>query len=63
MGWRNLHNERLRKPFSSPDIITMINSRSMGGAGQVAHMEKRTPYKGLIVILERKTLPGKPRRR
>jgi hypothetical protein len=41
----------------------MIDSRSMGREEQVARMKKRTLYKILIVKLERKTVPGNPRRR
>jgi hypothetical protein len=41
-GWRSLHNEELHNLYSSPDIITMINSRriELGGACS-AHREMR----------------------
>jgi hypothetical protein len=34
-GWRTLHNEALRKLFSSPSIIRMAKSRRMKWAGHV----------------------------
>jgi hypothetical protein len=37
-GWRKLHNEELRNLCSSQSIITMIRSRRMGWAGDVARM-------------------------
>jgi hypothetical protein len=36
--WRKLHNEELHKFYSQPDIISMINSRRMRWAGNVARM-------------------------
>jgi hypothetical protein len=37
-GWRKLHNEELRKKYSSPSIIGMIKSRRMRWAGHLARM-------------------------
>jgi hypothetical protein len=37
-GWRKLRNEELHNLYSSPSIIGMIKSRSMGWAGHVAQM-------------------------
>jgi hypothetical protein len=37
-GWRKLHNEELRKFYSSPSIIRMIKSRRMRWVGHIAHM-------------------------
>jgi hypothetical protein len=31
-GWRKLHNEELHNFYSSPSIIGMIKTRSMGSA-------------------------------
>jgi len=36
--WRKLHNEKLKDLFSSPNVIQVIKSRRMGGAGHVACM-------------------------
>jgi hypothetical protein len=35
-GWRKLHNEEGHNLYSSPSIIRMMKSRSMGWAGHVA---------------------------
>jgi hypothetical protein len=36
-SWRRLHNDELHSLYS-PNIITVIRSRRMRGAGNVAHM-------------------------
>jgi hypothetical protein len=35
-SWRKLHNEELHNLYSSPSIITMINSKRMRWTGHVA---------------------------
>jgi hypothetical protein len=40
-GWRKLHNEELRKLYTSPSIIRMIKPRRMRWARHVVHMEMR----------------------
>jgi hypothetical protein len=47
--WRKLHNEELRKLYSSPNIIRMIKSRRKRRAGHVARRgEKRNAYRILV---------------
>jgi hypothetical protein len=65
-GWRKLHNEDLHNLYSSPNIIRMINSRSMRWAGHVACMEthsQSSPYRTLVRKSEGKGPLGSPRRR
>jgi hypothetical protein len=38
--WRKLHNEELHNLYISPNIIRMIKSRRMRGAGHVARSEE-----------------------
>jgi hypothetical protein len=62
--WRKLHNEELHNLYSSPDIISQVNSRRMRWAGHVARMgEERKMYKVLVGKPEGKRLLGRPRRR
>jgi hypothetical protein len=42
-GWRKLHNEELRKLYSSPSI-RMIKLRRVRWAGHVARMGKRAMH-------------------
>jgi hypothetical protein len=63
-GWRKLHNEELDNLYSSPSIIRMIKSRSIGEARHVARMvEKRNEYRILVGKPEGKRPLGRPRRR
>jgi hypothetical protein len=39
--WRRLHNEGLYDLYSSPNIIRVIKSRRMKGAGHLARMGAR----------------------
>jgi hypothetical protein len=62
--WRKLHNEELHNLYSSPNIIRMIKSRSMGWAGHVARMGKKTnAYRILVGKPEGERPQGRPRRR
>jgi hypothetical protein len=48
-GWRKLLNEELHDLYSSPCIITIIESRRMKWVGNVARMgEKRNTYRLLV---------------
>jgi hypothetical protein len=40
-GWRKLHNEEFHNVYCSPNIIRIINSRTVRLAGYVARMGKR----------------------
>jgi hypothetical protein len=42
--WRNLQNEELNDPYSSPNIFRVIKSRRMKWAGHVALMGERSIY-------------------
>jgi hypothetical protein len=62
--WRRLHNEELNDLYSSPNIIRVIKSRRMRGAGHVARMgEKRGAYRILVGSPEGRRPLGRPRRR
>jgi hypothetical protein len=43
---RKLHNEELHNLYSSPNIITIINSRRMGWVGHVARVGRRGMHVG-----------------
>jgi hypothetical protein len=52
------------RPYSSPNIITMIKSRRIRWVGHVARMgEKRNAYGILVGKLEEKRPLGRPRRK
>jgi hypothetical protein len=62
-SWRKLHNEDLRKFYSSPNIIRMIKSRKMRWAWHVARMgAKRNACRVLVGKPERMRPLGRPRR-
>jgi len=47
--WRRLHNEELNDLYCSPNIVRVIKSRKMRGAGHVARMgEERGLYRVLV---------------
>jgi hypothetical protein len=63
-GWRKLHEEDLHNLYSSPSKITIIKSRRMKWAGQVARMgEKRKVYRLMVRKPEGKRPLRRPRRR
>jgi hypothetical protein len=37
-SWRKLHNDELHSLYSSPNIVRVIKSRRLRGAGHVARM-------------------------
>jgi hypothetical protein len=48
-SWRKLHNDELRKLYSSPNIVRVIKLRRMRWAGHVACMEEgRGVYRVLV---------------
>jgi hypothetical protein len=63
-GCRKLKNEELHNLYSSPSIITMITSRRIGWAGNVARLgAKRSEYRKLVGKPEGNRPLGTPRRR
>jgi hypothetical protein len=57
-----LHNEELHNVYSSPNIIRLLKSRRMRGAGHVTHMgEMRSAYKTLFGKPEEKGPCRRPR--
>jgi hypothetical protein len=62
--WRRLHNEEFCALYCSPDIILMIKTRRLRGAGHVAHTGKSTDaYRVLVGKHERRRPLETPRRR
>jgi hypothetical protein len=60
-GWRILHNEELHNLYTSPNIISVINSRMMGWAEHVGCIEEmRNAYKILVGKPEEKRPLGRP---
>jgi hypothetical protein len=62
-SWRKLHNDKLHSLYSSPNIVRVIKSIKMRGAGHVARMEEERFYWVLVVRPEWKKSLGRPRRR
>jgi hypothetical protein len=47
--WRHIHNEELNILYSAPNIVRVMKSRRMRGAGHVARMgERRDVYEVLV---------------
>ena len=62
--WRKLHIEELNDLYSSPNIVWVIKSRSMGWAGHVARIgERRGICRVLVGKPEGKRPLGRPRSR
>jgi hypothetical protein len=63
-SWRKLHNDELHNPYSSPNIVRVIKSRRMRGAGHMARMgEGKGVYRILVGRPEGKRSLGRCRRR
>jgi hypothetical protein len=63
-GWKILHNEEPHNLYASPNVITVIKSRSMRWSGHVVGMEEViNAYKILVGNSEVKRPLGKPRHR
>jgi hypothetical protein len=64
-GRRKLHNEELYDLYSSPSTITMIKSRRLKWAGNVARIgkKKKNAYRLLVGKSKGKRPLGRPRRR
>jgi hypothetical protein len=56
-SWRELHNEELHNPYSSPSTIRMFKSKRMRWAGHVALLKGNVVHIGFGRTLKR------PRRR
>ena len=60
--WRKLHNEELTGLYSSPNIIRVMKSSIIRGAGHVTcNGERRGAYGVLVAKSERKMQLGRPR--
>jgi hypothetical protein len=47
-SWRKLHNEELHNFYSSPGIITMMKSRRMKWAGNIARVGRIDMHIGYL---------------
>jgi hypothetical protein len=64
VSWRKLHNDELHSLYSSPNIVTVIKSRRMRWAGQVARMGEVRGVHGVLVGRPEGKIPlGRPTRR
>jgi len=62
--WRKPHIEELHDLYSSPNIVRMIKSRRMRGAGHVVSIgDRRGVYRALVGKPDGKRQLGRPRRR
>jgi hypothetical protein len=62
--WRKLHNEELNDLYSSPNIVSVINSRRMRWTGHKASMRERSGvYRVLVGKPEGNRPLGRPRHR
>jgi hypothetical protein len=62
--WRRLHNEELNDPYSSSNIIRVINLRIIRWAEHIARMEdRRGAYRNLVEKYEERRPLGIRRRR
>jgi hypothetical protein len=63
-SWRKLHNDELHSLYSSLNIVRVIKSRRMRGAGHMARMwEGRSVHRVLVRRPAGKRPPRRPRRR
>jgi hypothetical protein len=62
-SWRNLHNNELHSPYSSPNIVRVIKSRRMRWAGHVARMREGRGVDRVWLGGPKMRRLGKPRRR
>jgi hypothetical protein len=62
--WRKLYNEELNDLYSLPNIVRVVKSRRMRGAGRVARMgEDSSVHRVLVGKPEGKRPLGRPRLR
>jgi hypothetical protein len=64
LSWRKLHNDELHSLYSSLNIVRVIKSRRMRGAGHLARMgEGRGVYRVLVGRPDDRRPLGRPRHR